>query len=273
MGAKHYENFPVASLVLPAKLRRPVAAIYHFARSADDIADEGNEPAAERLRRLAQYEQELDRIEAGSKPGLASFDTLGEVVRTHRLPLQPFRNLLSAFAQDVRQKRYARFDELLDYCRRSADPVGRLLLHLFEATDASSIACSDRICSSLQLINFLQDVEVDFAKGRIYLPQDEMRRFGVSEEQIGRRQSNEHWRALMMFQIDRARTLLRDGAPLAMRLRGRIGLELRLIVAGGNRILDKLEESGGDVFRGRPVLTSLDWPRMLWRSLRGRGAQ
>jgi squalene synthase HpnC len=267
MGVGHYENFPVASIILPAPFRQPVAALYRFAREADDLADEGDAPPAVRLAALRQQEAELDRIGRGEIPLTPQFRALASVIARHRLPLQPFRDLLSAFSQDVVKTRYADFGELMDYCRRSANPVGRLMLQLFGVTDTRSLARSDGICSSLQLINFLQDVAIDYAKGRIYLPQDELARFGVTETDIGEAAANARWRALMAFQIDRARRMLQAGAPLARELRGRIGLELRLVVMGGDRILEKLQAVHGDVFRHRPVLKARDWPLLLWRAV------
>jgi len=267
MAVDHYENFPVASVLLPRKLRRPVELIYAFARRADDFADEGDEPASERLARLNEFSRELDRIEAGEPPRQALFADLAPVIATHGLPIQLFRDLLSAFSQDVVKARYADFGEVLDYCRRSANPVGRLLLHLYRATEPRNLACSDDICTSLQLINFWQDVEIDFRKDRIYLPRDEMAEYGVSESQIANRVANDAWRALMLFQIERTQTMMQAGEPLGRRLPGRIGLELRMIVAGGSRILEKLRAVEGDVFRKRPVLGPLDWIFMFCRSL------
>jgi squalene synthase HpnC len=263
----HYENFPIGSPLLPRKLRRPIALIYAFARSADDLADEGDETTEERIFRLNRYARELDALEAGSDPELPLFRALAPVIRAHALPVSHFRDLLSAFRQDVTKKRYADFGEVMDYCRRSADPVGRLLLHLFGESGPHLLSHSDHICSSLQLINFLQDVEVDFAKGRIYLPLDEMQHFGVSEEQIARRDAGGGWQPLMRVQIERAGDMLEQGAPLGTLLPGRIGMELRMIVLGGRRILRKLEACGGDVFRHRPVLRPYDWLAMLWRAL------
>lgn len=267
MGIRHYENFPVASLLLPGRLRRPIELIYAFARSADDFADEGDWTDAQRLAWLDQYAAELDRLESGAAPASPLFEALGPVVARYGLPVQPFRDLLSAFAQDVTKKRYADFAELADYCRRSANPIGRLLLHLFGSADADSIAHSDRICTALQLTNFLQDVPVDFAKGRIYLPLEELRRFGVSEDQIARGDTGGGWRDLMAYQAERARALLDRGAALGRVLPGRVGLELRIIVMGGRRILDKLQAGDGDVFRRRPVLKAPDWAYMFWRAL------
>jgi squalene synthase HpnC len=266
MAVDHYENFPVASVLLPARLRRPVGLIYSFARQADDFADEGDAPPEQRLQRIAGFSRELDRVESGQTPQLPLFADLAPVIAAHRLPIGLFRDLLSAFSQDVTKHRYADFAEVMDYCRRSANPVGRLLLHLYQATDAHNLVCSDAICSSLQLINFLQDVEIDFRNGRIYLPQNEMAEYHVTEGQIAGGANGAAWQALMKFQTERTQSMLLAGAPLARRLPGRIGLELRMIVMGGSRILDKLRASRGDVFRHRPVLQPHDWLVMLFRS-------
>lgn len=266
MPVNHYENFPVASLLLPARLRHPVSVIYRFARSADDFADEGNISPAERLALLDGYRDELRRIEAGRKSGTALSAELGQVIGAYDLPFEPFYDLLDAFTQDVTKTRYADFDEVMSYCRRSADPVGRLMLHLYGEVDAANVACSNAICSALQLINFWQDVRIDFGKNRIYLPQDDMTRFGVTERQIADGDCSGRWWDLMRFQIDRTRRLMLTGAPLAARLPGRIGLEIRTVVQGGLRILEKLEKTRADVFRHRPVLRAWDWPLLLWHA-------
>jgi squalene synthase HpnC len=266
-SVEHYENFPVASLVLPARLRPPVATIYRFAREADDIADEGDAAPAERLAALDERLVELTRIESGIPPQSALYQALATTIRAHDLPLAPFRDLLDAFRQDVTKTRYADFGEVMHYCRRSANPVGRILLHLFGHTEPRSLALSDGICSALQLTNFLQDVAGDYARGRIYLPLDELARFRVDEAMIARGDAGPRWQALMRFQIERTRKMLQAGAPLGRVLDGRIGLELRLIVMGGARILEKLAAVDGDVFRRRPVLRPLDAPLLLWRAL------
>jgi phytoene synthase len=267
MSAGHYENFPVASVLLPASLRHPVSVIYRFARSADDFADEGDLAPSERLALLDGYRQELQRLEAGAAPAQELFAEVGRVAHAYRLPWQLFHDLLDAFSQDVVKKRYACYDELLDYCRRSANPVGRLLLHLFGAADAHRLQQSDAICSSLQLINFWQDVALDWRKGRVYLPQDELTRYGVSEAQIAAGDASGPWPALMRFQVDRARALMQSGAPLGRALPGRIGLEIRTIVQGGLRILEKIDKVEGDVYHRRPVLRAYDWPLLLLRAL------
>jgi squalene synthase HpnC len=271
MGVGHYENFPVASLLLPGPLRRPVAAIYRFARTADDIADEGDYPAAWRLQQLARLGGELDRIEAGQPVDDPMCVELAATIRQHRLPLEPFRDLLAAFSQDCVQVRYANFAELLDYARHSADPIGRLLLQLFGAYSTSTVRCSDRICSALQLINFWQDVAIDYGKGRIYLPLEDMQRFGVGEEELGRSEPSERFRRLLRFQIERTRRMLHEGAALGRLLKGRVGLEIRMVVAGGDTILHKIAAAEYDVFRCRPVLRARDWVAMLRRSLAGDG--
>ncbi|MBL8492101.1 MAG: squalene synthase HpnC [Rhodocyclaceae bacterium] len=267
MPVDHYENFPVASLLLPPELREPVAAIYAFARSADDFADEGELPAAERLARLDAYRRELDAIAAGRPTDHPVFLRLRPQIAAHGLPLQLFHDLLDAFSQDVGKTRYADFAELMDYCRRSADPVGRLLLRLFRAEQGENLRRSDRTCSALQLINHWQDVAVDWKKGRVYLPADDLARFGVGEDGIAGGRCDAAWRALMAFQVARAREMMREGAPLAAALPGRIGLELRAIVAGGLRILEKIEAVDYDVFRRRPVLGKIDWPIVLGRAI------
>lgn len=266
MAVDHYENFPVASLLLPARLRPAVVEIYRFARAADDIADEGDRPPHERLAELDAFRGELDAIAAGRKPSIPLFVALKGTIDSCDLPLQPFRDLLDAFSQDVIKARYKDFDDLLDYCRRSANPVGRLLLHLYRTADEPNLRQADAICTSLQLINFWQDVAIDWKKDRIYLPQDDMARFGVTEAQIAAGDCDANWRALLDFQIRRCRGLMREGAPLGRTLPGRIGLELRVVVAGGLRILEKIERAGCDVFHRRPVLGTFDWPLMLWRA-------
>jgi phytoene synthase len=267
MSVGHYENFPVASVLLPAPLRHPVSVIYRFARSADDFADEGDLPAAERLAQLDVYRQELRRLESGAAAQQPLFVELGQIAHRYRLPLPLFHALLDAFAQDVVKRRYADFADLMDYCRRSADPVGRLLLHLFGAATEENLKHSDAICSSLQLINFWQDVEIDWRKNRIYLPQDEMQRYGVSERQIAAGDTSGQWKALMRFQVERARELIKSGSPLGCTLPGRIGLEIRTIVQGGLRILEKIDKVGGDIYHHRPVLRTWDWPVILTRAL------
>ncbi|GAB4482407.1 MAG: squalene synthase HpnC [Burkholderiaceae bacterium] len=263
MGVRHYENFPVASWLLPAHLRGPVRAIYRFARTADDVADEGDAAPALRLASLAKLAAQLDAIEAGRSN---DWPDLAEAVARHALPLAPLRALLSAFVQDVTVRRYVDYAALLDYCRRSANPIGRLLLHLYRRSEPELAVYSDSICTALQLTNFWQDVALDFAKGRVYVPAEELERFGVDEAAIGAGRADAAWSALMAAQTARARAMLESGAPLARALGGRIGFEVRLVVQGGLRILERIDAVGGDVFRRRPVLRTTDWLRMLLRA-------
>ena len=263
MSVGHYENFPVASLLLPAKHRGPIAVIYRFARTADDFADEGDDPPGVRLAKLERYRSML--LQGNADDPL--FREVARIIREHSLPPQLFADLLDAFSQDVTRKRYASYAEVLDYCRRSANPVGRLLLHLFKRTTESELAQSDAICTALQLINFWQDADIDYARGRIYLPQDEMAAHGVGERHLAEKLCDPAWQSLMKFQVERTRALMLKGAPLGRSLPGRIGLEIRATVQGGLRILEKIERAGYDVFRRRPVLRMLDWPLMLARAL------
>lgn len=267
MPVDHYENFPVASLLLPRRLRRPIEAIYRFARAADDIADEGDAPDAVRLQGLAEYGDELTRIERGEPPLRPAFAELAAIVVEWRLPVPLLRDLLDAFAQDVVKKRYADYPELLDYCRRSANPVGRLLLHLVGRTSAENLHRSDCICSALQLVNFWQDVAIDWRKDRVYLPQADLARFAVGEAQIAGGGWSAEWEALLDFECERTRCLMLAGAPLVHQLPGRMGWEIRLTVQGGLRILERLRQVRGDVFRHRPVLAAGDWLHIGKRAL------
>jgi phytoene synthase len=271
MPIDHYENFPVASLLLPANLREPVEAIYAFARSADDIADEGDIAPEKRLEQLATYRNAIDSIENGGLAGMCGlpplFARLARTVLNHHLPLKPFHDLLDAFQQDVGKKRYEDFNDLADYCRRSANPIGRLLLVLYNAPTLENFLLSDCICTGLQLVNFWQDVAHDWKKGRIYLPLQDLAQFKVTEEDIAASRCDERWQALLAFEVARTRAILNTGAPLAHRLRGRIGWELRLIVAGGLRMLDRIEAVGYDVFARRPRIGPIDKLAVAWRAL------
>jgi len=259
----------VASWLLPAAVRRPIEAIYGFARGADDIADEGDASDAERLAGLQRYARALDAIEAGCEPE-AQFARIAQASREFALPVRLLRDLLDAFSQDVVKKLYATYAELMDYSRRSADPVGRLVLHVFERAGEGTgypREQSDAICSALQQINFWQDVEVDWRKGRVYIPQEDLVRFGVGEDAIAAQRADDRWRELMQFQCARSRELLERGVPLARSLPGRFGIEIRATIAGGRRILEKIGAARGDVFRKRPVLTKVDWLRILGQAV------
>jgi len=257
LARSHYENFPVASYLLPAQLRNPIAAIYAFARTADDIADEGDAAADERLQQLDAMALALEAISSGTAPDAPLYQALADTITRNNLPVALFHDLLSAFRQDVSKNRYADFGEVMDYCRRSANPVGRLLLHLTGQASERNLAMSDALCSALQLVNFLQDIEQDYREnGRIYIPQDEMQRFAIAEEDIGQRRNSFQLRLLVQHQIQRASKLLRAGSPLGKVLKGRFGLELRAIILGGARVLEKLYQQE-DIF-SRPRLDSAD---------------
>ncbi|MBD3620007.1 MAG: squalene synthase HpnC [Chromatiales bacterium] len=258
----HYENFPVASWLLPRPIRHPVAAIYTFARRADDLADEGTRPDDERLRALDAMGTAVDAAARGEASDDPLYLALADAIPRHGLPVSLFHDLLDAFRQDVTKKRYADFGEVMQYCRRSANPVGRLLLHLTGNAEEKNLALSDGVCSALQLINFYQDLVQDYEElGRIYLPQDEMEKYGVTEAHLRERRSDVAMRRLMQHQFQRADRMLRAGAPLGKRLRGRFGLEIRMIVMGGARIVHRLKQQD-DLF-SRPRLQLRDWASIV----------
>ena len=266
----HYENFPVASFLLPRRLREATRVIYWFARSADDIADEGTASMDERLAALQAYRDELSRIEQRIAPQTELFRSVAEIIQRHQLPLSAFYDLLDAFTQDVTQTRYANFAELMAYCRKSANPVGRLILCLHGQQDARLHAMSDAICSALQLLNFLQDIAIDYDKGRIYLPQEDLARYRINEAQIARHDAGGTWTPFMLAQIERTRKLLQAGAPLGVALHGRFGLEIRLIISSAAIALGKLHHAHGDIF-GEPIrITPRDWPAILYHTLRAK---
>ncbi len=274
----HYENFPVASWLCPPALRAPIAAIYHFARTADDLADEGEASADARLADLAAYRAELSAC--ASQGGSTStsprwpqvFVPLAAAIATHRLPVGLLLDLLSAFEQDVRKtgagEAYRDRDELLHYCRLSANPVGRLLLHLWGIHDARSLAQSDAICTALQLINFWQDLGRDIARGRHYLSDADLAAHGLQRSAIAPGADTPHTRALVADLVRWAEELMHSGAPLALQVPGRAGWELRLVVQGGLRIAERIAEGGYRSLTQRPTVGKADVPRLLWRAWR-----
>lgn len=270
MAQSHYENFPVASRLLPKHLRQPIAVIYAFARRADDFADEGDLSNEERIAALNDFSEKLDLIEKGKDIEDTTFIALADVIKQHQLPISLFHDLLTAFKMDVTKERYANFGEVMEYCRYSANPVGRLLLHLNKETSAQSLGYSDAICSALQLTNFLQDISQDLEESnRIYIPQDEMEKYGVSEEDILNKNTNDASRKLIAFQIARTARLMQSGAALGKVLKGRMGLELRMTIMGGSRILYKLNQQYEDVF-SRPRLSKWDIGWVIWKAIRAK---
>ena len=275
-ATSHYENFPVASIFLPKQLRNPIALIYSFARQADDFADEGDLTQAERLSLLNSFRDELDLVQAYIKPKTEFFAVLAQMIKGRKLPLAPFYDLLDAFSQDVTKTRYQNYGEVLNYCKRSANPIGRLLLNLYRANTSKNIELSDNICSALQIINFLQDIAIDFKKNdgkqRIYMCQDELAKFGITELQIqdyvnAAQSIDSRWQKFMQFNLLRAGDLLRAGKPLGRILKGRIGFEMRMIIAGGERIMIKISKVDGDIFNHRPELNHWDWLLILLKAL------
>ena len=271
----HYENFPVASWLCPPRLRPAITAIYGFARTADDMADEGHAGAQQRLDDLAEYQADLHAVANGGQPGPRwpeVFGPLAAAVPHFGLPLALLDDLLSAFMQDVQKTRdgagYADWAELLDYCRRSANPVGRLLLHLYGVNDAESLAQSDRICTALQVVNFWQDLGTDIPRGRFYLPQDRMAFHGVAQADLQALQQTPGITQLVSEGVTWARITMEHGRPLVKKVPGRAGWELRLVVQGGLRILQKIEALGYATVQHRPTITQADAPLLLWRSVR-----
>jgi squalene synthase HpnC len=267
----HYENFPVASVLLPSHLRKPIGLIYSFARQADDFADEGELSIEQRLALLNGFRDELDLLHAYIKPQTAFFSALGQMIGEWKLPFRPFYDLIDAFSQDVVKTRYANYGEVLDYCNRSANPIGRLLLHLYGKSTPHNIQLSDNICSALQIINFLQDIAIDFKKNngkqRIYMCQDELLVFGIAEQQIKNQVVDDRWQQYMQFNLQRVSALLQAGKPLGSILTGRIGFEMRMIIAGGERIISKIHRVNGDIFEHRPTLNQWDWFLMFLKAL------
>jgi squalene synthase HpnC len=262
----HYENFPVASFLIPKRLRRDVAIIYWFARTADDLADEGNYTAEERLKQLNSFEERLCSLLKGSFN--SHFESaLFETIKNNNLHPEYFFDLLSAFKQDVTKNRYSDFNELLDYCRRSANPVGRLMLQLFKIKDEAADSASDKICTALQLTNFYQDVHKDYGKGRIYFPQEELDRFNVAETDFQNSSASRNFKDMLKFNIDRAETMFDEGRLLLNFLDGRIYWEIKLTLLGGKEILKRIKRSGYDVFKFSPKLKKSDFIKIFLKSI------
>jgi squalene synthase HpnC len=272
LARTHYENFPVASILLPKAMRPAIAAIYAFARRADDMADEPGLEAADRLRQLDEWQDRLRRCdEARALPEAPTaddliFHALADAIRVHALPLALFEDLLSAFRQDVTVKRYGTWTDLLDYCSRSANPVGRLVLRVAGYQDAALDRASDALCTALQLTNFWQDVARDWAIGRLYVPLEERDRAGAREADLDAGRMTPEWQAALGAAAGRTRAFYAGGRPVCDGVRGRLRLELRLTWLGGLRILDRLEGAGFDVFASRPEIGARDALPLLWRA-------
>lgn len=267
MVIARYENIPCMARFLPSELRQPVSLIYAFVQRARDLADDVSVEAMQRLSLLNGFRTELEQISSGNTPDLPLFRDLAAMTTQYSVPLEPFFDLLDAFSQDVVKIRYTDFTEVMQYCRCSANPVGRLLLHLYGAREKRYLAYSDSICSSLKLISLLQNIAIDYKIGRIYLPLDEMEKYKITESHIAGSDNGGMWETFMLSQIERARQILHAGAPLGTILPGRVGLEVRITIMGGKSILRKLHKKRGNVFKQRPVLKPSDWAYMLLRSI------
>jgi squalene synthase HpnC len=271
LARSHYENFPVASRLLPARMRSHVAAVYAFARIADDFADEGSLAPDARLAALAHWGRRLDAALAGrddpAEPNAYVFVAARHSIETCRLPVQLFHDLLSAFSQDVTTKRYPAWGGVLDYCRRSANPVGRLVLRIAGYDRAELDRASDFLCTALQLTNFWQDLEIDWQKGRLYVPEEVWKPMGASMDDLSARRLSPEWKRALAEVTARTRALFADGKRVCDGVRGRLRYELRATWLGGNRILDKLEAANFDVFRHRPTLAASDLPILVWQTI------
>ena len=261
----HYENFPVGSVLVPKAMRPHVCSIYAFARTADDFADEPGLDARERLVLLADWEARLKACLA--HPDGPIFTALAETIRAYDLPVQLLEDLLAAFRMDVAIHRHQTHGDLLAYCAFSANPVGRLILHLFGYRGERYAQHSDALCSALQLVNFWQDIAIDFSRGRIYIPQDDLDRFGIAIADLREQRVTPQFRALMDALITRTYTLFQAGYPLLNAVHGRLRYELRLTYLGGMHILDKIRRNGYDIFRRRPTITKRDLFALAFKTL------
>lgn len=282
MSINHYENFPVASVLMPKRPRNDVVNIYRFARTADDIADEGNDSDAERLNKLSTFRKNLNNIENNNLNDLLDpnnsysyiFKPLAQTIEKHQIPLYLFSDLITAFEQDISIKRYSNDRDLFNYCKKSANPVGRIMLRLFNDDSPENIINSDAICTGLQLTNFWQDIAIDWLKNRVYIPKDKLDLYQIPESYIQSNVArsnpmpfNQNWYSLMQSQVQQARELLISGQDLGRQIPGRIGLELRMVIQGGLRILEKLDNVKYDVFYNRPVIKKSDWLTIFFRSI------
>jgi squalene synthase HpnC len=257
----HYENFPVISFLIPKHLQKHIAIVYQFARQADDIADEGEATVEERLVQLRDYESELGKL--NNKSESIFWKALHNTIYEKELEVKNFSNLLTAFIQDLTKKEYANYEELLSYCSNSANPVGRIILELNGVKDADAMKYSDKICTALQITNFLQDVSVDYQKGRIYLPKDEMEKFGVTESVFYSKSSSNNFKLFMQYQVERVQSLFDDGKNLLPYLPFALRQQIRWTINGGNGILDKIIKLDFDVLNSRPKFSKIDLLKLL----------
>jgi squalene synthase HpnC len=265
LARNHYENFPVVSFLIPKHLQKDIAIVYWFARTADDLADEGNFSDEERLKNLQSFEDEFTKS-LDRKSDNEYFIKVSETIKNRNLLPKNFYDLLSAFKQDVIKKKYEKFDEVLDYCARSANPVGRIILDLHNIKNNDAYKYSDKICTALQLTNFYQDTIIDYQKGRTYYPQDEMKLFGVTEKMFEMKEINEHISKLVKYNIERTQQLFDDGKKLLPYLISRLKIEIKWTIFGGEKILEKIRKNNYNVFKNRPHLSKLDYFSILVQS-------
>lgn len=266
LAKDHYENFPVASFLIPKKFRKDVAIIYWFARSADDLADEGNESPEKRLIELNNFENEFLKSLKGESNKFY-FNQLAKTINDKKLSVENFLDLLSAFKQDVVKKEYQNYDEVLDYCKRSANPVGRILLELFNVKEKEALIYSDKICTALQLTNFYQDTVIDIENGRNYYPQNEMQLLNVTNKMFELKENNPNIIALVKHNVERAQSLFDQGKYLLKYLNGRFKIEIKWTIAGGEKVLDKIRKNDYNVFAQRPKLDKIDFISLFIKSI------
>ena len=266
LAKDHYENFPVASFLIPKKFRMDVAIVYWFARTADDFADEGNESPEKRLNELSNFENEFLKSLKGESINFY-FNRLAKTINDKKLSVEKFLYLLSAFKQDVVKKNYENFDEVLDYCKRSANPVGRILLELFNVKEKEALIYSDKICSALQLTNFYQDTVIDIEMGRNYYPQNEMQLLNVTKKMFELKENNPNIKTLLKHNVERTQALYDEGKNLLKYLRGRFKIEIKWTIAGGEKVLDKIRKNDYDVFAQRPKLDKMDFISLFIKSI------
>jgi squalene synthase HpnC len=262
----HYENFPVVSFLIPKKLQKHVAIIYWFARTADDFADEGELNSEERLKKINDFEEELNSTLEGN-PKNEFQSALAKTIKDKNLTPQLFYDLLKAFKQDVIKKRYRDFNEVLEYCKNSANPVGRLILELFDIRNEKAFQYSDKICTALQLTNFYQDTIIDYKKGRIYFPEEEMQKFSVSPKSFELRENNINLKQLVKFNVERTVALFDEGKNLLDHLQGRLKFEIKWTILGGKAILDKIKKQDYNVLHYSPELSKTDFIRLFFRAV------
>ena len=266
LAKSHYENFPVVSFLIPKDQQKHIAIIYWFARTADDIADEGNITNEERINKLDELTERVKFISEGNCQN--DFDSaLLNTIKTKNLSPECLINLLFAFKQDVTKKRYENFEEVLNYCKNSANPIGRLILELNNIRNEDAFYFSDKICTALQLTNFIQDIEIDYKKGRIYLPQDEMKKFNVDENIFRLKENNINLKHMLKFNISRIEDMFIEGRKLLTFLKCRLKYEIAWTILGGEEILRKVKRSDYKIFNNRPILSKLDFLILLGKSI------